>query len=396
MTRTYILLQNLRRNRLRTGLTLAAFALPMVVFVLAISFVVVLVQVLKANAKELRLGVHHKTTLINLLPEGQRAKIESLDPERQRLVAVCGMRWFGGKLPNEKQAIQSLAADADTFPVVYSDAGLTPEEIEAWNRDRTACVLGQGIVDMYGGRYEGFRVGGRITLRSTVPPYLQLEFKVVKVMDNPTRANVFYFRRDYMTEGLKALGDESPRCNIFWVKCKGVEALHSLQADIDKQFANSPDETKTEDENTFAANFTQALGNLPGLMQAMAIVVMVIIGLVAGNTMMMSFRERTRELAVFKAIGFSSGRIFRIVLAESVSLALIGALIGVLLSVLVIPLLLSLLRSRGFLPFSNVGISVRAVAASLLIAMAIGLLAGLWPAYQALHLRTVDALRRAV
>ena len=137
-------------------------------------------------------------------------------------------------------------------------------------------------------------------------------------MTEPERASEFYFRRDYLDEALKSAGMPDPAVHMFWVKCTSAEALRSLQKEIDALFANTPDETKSEDENAFIANFTQALGDIPGLMQAMAIVVVFIVALVAGNTMMMSFRERTRELAVFKAIGFQSRRVFFIVLAESV------------------------------------------------------------------------------
>jgi len=165
-----------------------------------------------------------------------------------------------------------------------------------------------------------------------------------------------------------------------------------LQTRIDQAFANSPEETKSEDENAFAANFTQAGGDIPGLMQAMAIVVVCIIALVAGNTMMMSFRERIRELAVFKAIGFQSGRIFTIVLAESAILALIGSLAGVLPTAAI----LTLVPMRGLRmgPISSVEISPVAVIVSVVIALVVGLAAGLWPAYQAMRLRTVDALRK--
>ncbi len=392
MTMTYVLMQNLRRNRLRSALTMIAFALPMAVFVAAISLVVALIEVNKASEKELRLGVHHKTTLINTIPDRLRRSIEALDPDRERLRAVCGMRWFGGKVPGEQQPIQSLAADPDTFPIVYSDAELTPAEQEAWMRDRKAAVVGAAVAEQYGERFDGWRPGGRVRLRSSVPPYLELEFNIIKVMTSKTQTNVFYFRRDYLTESLKEAGVDSPACNIFWVKCKDQASLLSLQREIDAMTANSPDETKSEDENTFRAGFTQALGNLPGLMQAMAIVVVFIVALVAGNTMMMSFRERTRELAVFKAIGMPSGRVFRIVLAESVLMAFMGALAGVLPMALL--LALAPIRRLGFLPINALTVSPVAVAVSLGIALAVGLAAGVWPAYQALRLRTVEALRR--
>jgi len=387
MTITYVLMQNLKRNPLRTMLTAAAFALPMAVFVAAISLVVVLVRVAAHNEQELRLGVRQKTSLTNLLPEGMRRKIEALDPDRTHLRAVCGMRWFGGRVPDTQNTLTSLAADADTFPVVYSDVGMTSEDTAKWMADRTACVVGTGPAELY-----GWKIGERVTLESTVPPYLALEFRIVKVMTNTERSNVFYFRRDYLEESYQAMGFASSRCNIFWVKCSTAEGLRTLQTQIDQTFANSPEETKSEDENAFAASFMQAGGDIPGLMRAMAIVVVCIVGLVAGNTMMMSFRERIRELAVFKAIGFQSGRIFTIVLAESAMLSLIGSLAGVLPTAA----LLTLVPIRGLRmgPISSVEVSPVAVAVSIGIALIVGLAAGLLPAYQAMRLRSVDALRR--
>jgi putative ABC transport system permease protein len=389
MTLTYVLMQNLRRNRLRSVLTAVAFALPMAVFVAAISMVMAMLKISQANAKELRLAVHHKTTVINMIPQGHRTKIEALDPERRRVRAVCGMRWFGGKIPNTQTVVQSLGADPDTFPIVYSDADMTPADVEGWNKDRQACVIGYGLAEN-----QGWNVGSRITLVSSVPPYLSLEFHVVKIMPTPSRSQVLYLRRDYLSEALKEAGVENyASCNIFWIKCDSVEAMRSLQEEIDASFANSASETKSEDENAFAAGFMQAMGNIPGLMQAMAIVVVFIIALVAGNTMMMSFRERTKELAVFKAIGFPSHRVFGIVLGESVMLAVVGALMGV------IPASILLaefpVRRLGFLPIAALEISWKAVAVSLIIALLVGLSAGIWPAYQALRLNTVNALRRA-
>ncbi|HKQ46786.1 MAG TPA: ABC transporter permease [Phycisphaerae bacterium] len=387
MTTTYVLMQNLRRNPLRTALTAVAFALPMAIFVAAISFVVAMAEIGKANAKELRMAVHHKTTVINMLPEGTRKKIEAMDPDEKRLVAICGMRWFGGKVPNTQNAIQSLAADPDTFPLVYTDAEMSEADKEAWNKDRQACVIGYGVAETY-----GWSPGSRIVLKSSVPPYLELEFHVIKILATKSRANVLYFRRDFLAESLKEAGEVNhASCNIFWIKCRDVESMRSLQTEIDATFANSPNETKSEDENAFGASFAQAAGNLPGLMQAMAIVVVVIIALVAGNTMMMSFRDRTRELAVFKAIGFQNRRIFLIVLGESVSMALLGAIIGIVPAVIF--LYLFPIRQMGLLPISALTVSPVSVIGSLVIALLVGLAAGLTPAVRALRLRTVDALR---
>lgn len=388
MTTTYVLMQNLRRNPLRSALTAAAFALPMAVFVAAISLVVALARAGQDAEKQLRLGVHHKTTIINMLPHGLRRKIEALDPDRKRLTAVCGMRWFGGRVPNTPNTIVSMSADVDTFPLVYSEVAMTSEELQQWQRERRAAAVGAGLAEQY-----GWKRGDRIVLESSIPPYNQLELYITKIMLSPGQANVLYLRRDYLEEALKkeGIGGES-MVNIFWVKCTSAEALRSLQQEIDALFANTPDETRSEDENAFVANFTQALGNIPGLMKGMALVVVFVIALVAGNTMMMSFRERIRELAVFKAIGFQAGRVFFIVLAESVMLAVIGAAAGVLPTAAALTLFP--IRKLNLGPITMLEISPVAVAASLAIALVVGLVAGLWPAYQALRLRTVNALRK--
>lgn len=387
MTTTYVMMQNLKRNPLRSGLTAAAFALPMAVFVVAISMVVALREYAAANEKELRLAVHHKTSIINMLPAGARRKIEALDPQGQRIISVCGMRWFGGQVPNSSNTLQSLAADVDTFPTVYSDVEMTAEEVGRWQRERRAAIVGLSLAERY-----GWKLGDRIVLESTVPPYLKLEFVIVKVMEKASLASFMYFRRDYLDESLKAAGWSDSQVNIFWVKCTSAEALRSLQTEIDALFANSPNETKSEDENAFIAGFTQAIGDIPALMEAMAIVVVIIITLVAGNTMMMSFRERVRELAVFKAIGFQSRRVFFIVLAESTMLALIGSLAGIIPMTALLKMFPARRLNLGVI--SSLEVSALAIASSVAIAVLVGLAAGLWPAYQALRLRTADALRR--
>ncbi len=387
MTLAYVLLQNLTRNRLRTGLTATAFALLMGIFVLALSLVAGLARTAEKNEKQLRLGVRHKVALTNLLPDGLRRKIEELDPGRKRVLSVCGMRWFGGRVPGTQNALTSLASDADTFPFVYPDAEMTAEDIQHWQQQRRAAVVGDGVAEQY-----GWKTGQRVVLESVIPPYLHLEFQIIKVIPNASPPNVFYFRRDYLVDSLDAAGVSGPGCHIFWVKCASASDLRDLQAEIDAQFANSPNETKSEDENAVVAGFIQAVGDIPGLARTMAMVVVFITALVAGNTMMMSFRERTRELAVFKAIGFRAWRVFSIVLSESLLLAVLGSLLGIVPVCAALLLIPHKYLAKG--SFSPPELSVSAVVQSLAIGLAVGVVAGFWPAYRALRLRTTDALRR--
>ena len=387
MTLAYVLLQNLRRNPLRTALTAGAFALLMGIFVLALSLVAGLARTAEKNEKQLRLGVRNKIALTNLLPDGVRRKIEELDPQRERVVSVCGMHWFGGRVPGTRNALTSLASDADTFPLVYPDAQMAPADVAEWQRERRAAVVGDGVAEQH-----GWKTGQRIELESVIPPYLRLEFKIIKIIPQASPANIFYFRRDYLVDALDAAGVSGPGCHIFWVKCASAATLRDLQAEIDAQFANSPNETKSEDENAVVAGFIQAVGDIPGLARTMAMVVVFITALVAGNTMTMSFRERTSELAIFKAIGFRAWRVFSIVLSESVLLALLGSLLGIVPVCTALLLIPHKYLAKG--SFSPPELSLTAVAQSLAIGLAVGVVAGFWPAYRALRLRTTDALRR--
>lgn len=386
MTLSYVLAQNLRRNPLRTTLTIASFALPMAVLVVAISLVTVFVRVGANAQREMRVAVRSKVSLPTLLPDGHRRKIEALDPDRVRLRAVCGFRWFGGKVPGTDESVQALGADPDTFPIVFSDLGMTAEEIERFQRERRAAVVGEQLARKY-----NWRIGERFTLNSNIPPYRPLEFVLVKTIAQPERAMAVYFRRDYMEETLRAAGSDRAGANVFWIKCTDAEAIQSIKRDIDALFANTPDETDSVDENAFFATFQQALGDIPGLMQAMTIVVVCIMGLVAGNTMMMSFRERIRELAVFKAIGFQARRLFVIVLSESVLLAVLGSLAGVVPVALLITLFPLPVRMG---PIGRIELSPWAIAVALVVAVAVGVVAGLVPAWNAMRLRTTDALRK--
>ncbi len=97
---------------------------------------------------------------------------------------------------------------------------------------------------------------------------------------------------------------------------------------IDTMFANSPYETTTDSEKAFNKAFAAQLGNIALIVGLVVGAAFVTILMIVGNTMVMAVRERTREIGVMKTLGFSGGRILRMVLGESVLLALLGGLPG--------------------------------------------------------------------
>lgn len=386
-----LVIKNLTRNPLRSALTMAAVALPMALFLLTTAIRDVLDAVVYGAAKELRIGVHNKISLINPLPAGMRGKIQALDPDGALIEGICGMKWFGGTVKDVPGVIPSLAGDPDSWPIVYADYKLTPEELKAWETTKNGAIVGKYTAEKF-----GWKVGQEFEMKSSVPPFQELRFKCVKVAESGRDLSVVYFRRDYLDDQLEAMVGAKKeqyghgRVNIFWVKCKDPARMDELGRTIDAAFENTPDETKTEDESTFIAGFIKAGGDFPGKLQIVGMAVVVAIVMVVANTMSQSFRERTRELAAFKALGFPNRWIVGTVVGEAMALTLAGGALGL------IPTYLAFLNGVRIPGLQGPPLTIpeKSLITASLVVLAIGLIAGAVPAWSAVRLKVVEALRK--
>jgi putative ABC transport system permease protein len=373
VTSATVVWHNLWRNKLRTALTIASVAASLFLFTLLRAVVQSMRAVAASSAGQLRLVVHQKTTMINLLPLGYGPKIAALPGVR----AVCAARWFGGRLENSPEQFPSLALERESFPIVYSDFELRADELRRWQTERTAAVVGAGLA-----RRLGWTRGQRVTLQGGIPPYPTLEFRIVGITSAQAYPNLFVLRLDYLLEalhnGLPMPPDYYDAVNFYWVKATSPAALEPLRAAIDQTFAHASPVTSTEHEESFVASFTKMFGDIPGIVSSVGLVVIASVLLVVGNTMSMSMRERVGELAVLKAIGFSPPRLMATVLGESVLLGLIGGVLGC------VPALLAAGRSdpQGLsMPyFPIISVAPPTVFLGIGVGVLIGLLAGLVPA----------------
>lgn len=384
MTKGTLLLKNLGRNRLRTTLTVAAIALPLFVFTAARSLVDGVQERLVQSDLNMRVCVHQKLTYTAFLPQRIRGEIEQLAPPGY-VTAVCCTSWFGGRIEGKQSTFPSLAVDRDTFPTVYSEYQMTPEEIERFGSERRGAVIGKMLADQ-----QNWKVGDRITLVGSIPPYVTLEFVVVAIpkgLDIP----MFYFGLDYYVDAYRERTGRSIGVNNFWLKCSSPEARQWALAAIDKHFANTEHETRTEMESTFFSQFMKSGGDWVNMIGGIGQLIVLVALAVAFNTMSMAFRERTREIAVLRALGFSAGRIVRMVLAEGVLLGLIGGLIAVG------PIYAVTHAMRVSIPgVGPVGVPDVTAVMALGVALACGLLAALLPALMAGRLKVATALRKVV
>jgi len=386
MLRLIYLYRNLTRNMLRTLLTCAAVALPIMIYVLSTAVIDGINRFLENSAKQLRLAITQKTSIVNPLPSGHRAKIESLDPERRGIVSVCGMNWIGGKVANDPRPLSTMGADADTFMATFPEYNLTQEEIDAWHRDRQAIIVGSATARQF-----GWKLGDRINIRASVPPYSLMEFHIISTAEKAEDPITLWFRRDYVVEELKKNGYGEDWVSFYFVKCATKSDVDHYRGAIDDLFARTPNETKTQDEKAFMNEFITQQFDLPRNLTILAAVTVFVAIMAAANTMSMNFRDRLNELATLKSLGFSSGFLFALVQSESLLLCGVGGLVGALGPY--IAFTHTPLRNFTVPIIQQLQIHPLVCGYAMLIALAIGLIAGLWPSWQALRMHVVAALR---
>lgn len=387
MLRLTYLLRNLGRNPLRTVLTGAAVALPIMIYVLSMAVVDGIERFLDNSAKQLRLAVTHKASIVNPLPIGYRARIEALDPTKTRILWVCGTRFIGGKIENDPLPLSTLAVDADTFMATFPEHAPPEEEAGDWFRERRALVVGSGTAVQM-----GWKRGDRVTMIPSFPPYRPMDFRVIAVSPCSTDTITNFCRLDYYNEEVKAWGGPPDLVSFFFVKCATAADVEHFRGVIDDLFARTPDETKTQDEKSFMMEYIRQQFDLPRNLSILAAVTVLVAILAAANTMSMNFRDRLTELAALKALGFGGPLIFGLIQSESLFLCMFGGLIGAAgpyiafthtpLREFQVPLILHLTIDPG--------VCVKALGISGLI----GIAAAVWPSWSAWRLHVVTALRR--
>lgn len=380
------LLRNLTRNIPRTCITCAAVALPIVIYVLSTSVIDGVERYLDNSVKQIRLAVLHKNSIVNPLPAGYRRKIESLDPDRTRLRFVCSMQWIGGQVQDDPTPLSTLAVDPDTFLDTFPEYELTEEQRRQWASDRQAIMVGRGTADQF-----GWKVGDRITLKPSVPPYGDMEFHVVAHSGDAPDTVTNFCRWDYYNEKMKTLGGMDSRVGFFFVKCATQADLDHFRGAIDAQFAGTPDETKTMDEKTFMSEFINQQFNLPRNLTILSAVTVFVAIMAAANTMGMNFRDRLNEFATLKSLGFAQQFGFALIQGESLLVCLLGGVVGAALPYAVF----THTPARDWVVpvIQHLTVQLSVCGKAVLISLGIGLIAGFWPAWSAGRMHVVNALR---
>jgi putative ABC transport system permease protein len=374
-----LLLGNLSRRKTRTGLTMGSFfvALFLVGLLLAVrSGFNQGVDVAQAD----RVIVTNKTSMIQPLPYATKDKVANTPG----VARFTWANWFGGVYQDPKNFFAQFAIDVEGWRDVYAEFVVSDEEWAAFVADRQGAIAGKAIADRF-----GWKIGDRIPIQGAgYPGTWEFNLRGIYTGRRPNDdLTQFWFQWKYLSEQ----GPEYTRDLIGWyvIRLEKGASSADVARRIDEMFANSPFETRTQSESAFMQGFVTQFGNIEFLMLAIGGVVFFTLLLVTGNTMAMSVRERTGEIAVLKTLGFGDGFVTVLVLLETVLVAAVGGGLGLLA---VKAWSLAGDPTGGLLP--GFYIPSQGLLAGFGVALLVGLLAGLLPAWSAGRLKVVEALRR--
>jgi putative ABC transport system permease protein len=379
----YLVWSNLMRKKVRTLLTLLSILVAFLLFGYLGAIRQGFSQGIDVAGLD-RLIVRHKVSIIQLLPQAHEARIEQIDG----VVDAVYQTWFGGIYQKPSNFFAQMPVEPAEYLAMYPEFQLPPEQREAWLKTRSGAIAGRGTAERF-----GWKVGDRIPINATVwtrkGGELTWEFDLVGIYDGAekgTDTTQFLFRYDFFDES-RQFGQGM--VGWYTVRVADPDRAAEIAAAIDAEFANSPYETKAEPEGAFLQGFANQIGDIGFIMMSIIAAVFFTILLVAGNTMAYAVRERTNELAVLKAVGFTDSGVLGLVLGESLVLTALGGGAGLGLAWLLVS---AGDPTGGSLPVFY--IPPRDLATGFVLIIAMALVAGIMPALQARRLRIADALRR--
>jgi putative ABC transport system permease protein len=379
MTLSRFVTKNAFRNKRRSILTILsiAFSLLLLTLMMTIWRAFYLDQGSPESAE--RLVVRHRVSLTFNLPGYYREKIRAVPG----VVAVIPVSWFQGIYKDQKPEnfFARFGTDPDEFFKVYRDIEMPDEQVKAWQRDRQGAIVDDTLAKKY-----GWKLGDRIFIQGDIYP-VDLELNVRGIFHSTPDNKSLYFNAKYLEEAVDFF---KGRAGTFSILAASPADVSKIASTVDDMFRNSPQPTKTESEKAFGLEFVAMMGNVKAFILMICSAVVFATLLVSANTMAMSIRERTREVAVLKTLGFTRRGILSLFVSEAVALSLGGGLIGIILGW---ALVYGMTHSKQFISFFPLQVTFGIGAVALLTSALVGLLSAALPSYHASQVNIVDGLR---
>ena len=371
-----LILRNILRNKRRTLLTISSLVVSLF---LIITLATILTELTQGNEKAnpLRLISRHAVSLGFTLPVAQRQRMATVPGVK----SVIPFSWFGGIYKDEKNFFANFAVDAAKLREVMTELEMPEDQWQGFINDRQGAIVGKKLVQLY-----GFTIGQRITLRS--PIYDRSVEFIVRGICTGGDEKTLFFHHDYVNELVPAWARD--QVSTFSIIANSAEDVPRISQAIDTIFANTDAPTKTESERDFAISFETMMGGVKQFMYGIIAAITFSLLLVMGNTMAMTVRERTREVGMFKALGFQRGTIAGLFVGEALLVTTVGALIGIGSAALLFnsfDLSLYLPNFGSFVPTPGT------LVGAFVVSIFVGLVSVIYSAYRVSGMTIADALR---
>lgn len=375
-----IILANLFRKKVRLVLTVGSFTVALFLFAI-LNVVKVAFRFGADTAAADRLIVVNRASYLYPIPLSYKDKILRIPG----VTFITYTNWFIGVYQNGKDPFGGFAINPQGHRQVYPEFIIPDDQWQAFLNDRQGAIAGAKAAEHF-----HWKIGDRIPFTETSKGSGVWELNLVGIYHGKRPQddeNQFWLRWDYFNEKVP----DYMKGQVGWYVIRVENTADSVRIAkaIDQEFANSPHETKTQVESAFAANMIKEFGNIQSLILLIGAVVFLTLLLVTGNTLAIAVRERTREFAILKALGFSDFTLLTFVLVESLVPALFGGTLGLGLAWIAMPVVAKLLN--GILP--NLAVSSQILLLGLLMALLIGMVSGLIPGIIAMRMRVINALR---
>ena len=379
------ILRNTLRNRRRSLLTVMSMAASLCLLGLLTSLYMGLFHAPdQSPAAALRLIVRHRVSLTQSFPVSYKQRVASVP----HVKAVSNWQWFGGVYGDAREQRNFFArfvCDPADLLKTAPDYSMPEAQKQAFIKERTGAIASSSLA-----RKHGWKLGERITLVGDIFP-VTVELKLVGIFDDPEDAESLLFSWEYLQEALLDYPAYRDRVGALRIIVDAPENVPAVAQSIDAMFANSPFPTKTESEREMELSFVAFLGNLRLFLVAVCSAVTFTILLVSANTVAMAVRERTRETAILRTLGYTPGEILILILGEAAMLGIIGGLSGALLSFLLSIWLRGVMMDSSGFPFPLLTLPL----AGLLIvsAVIIAVSSAAVPAFFAARKNVVESMR---
>jgi putative ABC transport system permease protein len=379
MTVGTFIAKNAFRNKRRAALSITSVAVSLFLLVALLVFLRELTIPPEDVGAALRVVVRSRISIANPLPARQRPIIERIPG----VEAVSPFSWFGGKFRNEEMmTFAQFAMDPKLMTNIFGEAKLPAAQLQAFVADQRSCIVGKLTADKY-----HLKIGDMVPLTSIIYP-CTIELKIAGIYEGTIDDRNMLFHHKYLDEAAHTDG----MVGTWWVKVRSIDEMPGVLDTINKAFANTSAEVRAETERAFQLSFISMWGNISFLINSISSVVVLTLLLVTASTMSMAVRERFRELAVLKALGFRRRELFAFILAESFGLAALGAIIGVGTAWIVfVPFDLMKIVTRGiFLTFE---VTPRIMGTATAIAATLGIIASIAPSIAVARMSVVKGLK---